>query len=356
MDATGTRRYDLGYATTRGEERLQARLRAEQRAAEGGRRRAALERDVAAKEEVHRARAYERDVTLQRRSNARRAEETREAGDRSRMAREVRQMREDEHAAAAAEEASWRQRDVRERRAAEAASVRRHAAADADAEASREARRASHSVARELLQRQPHLHRGHSEPVAGAHAHTQHHHPSDVSGDLHSKWKAEELLCMVEAAGQPLLSALSTLKRDATGRIAKESLDAVVDAMNTPDALSARGHHDRGRSGDRLHAGATQALMLELLAEVKAHHPTGEAAAAAATAETQYQHARREHDAQLAESWHVRESLEHQRESAEREARVRMSQLAVYPGHRPISIASPRRQYAGTERSRRLYM
>jgi hypothetical protein len=96
--------------------------------------------------------------------------------------------------------------------------------------------------------------------------------------------------------------------------------------------------------------------MLELLAEVQAHHPTGEAAAAAATAETQYQHARREHDAQLAESWHVRESLEHQRESAEREARVRMSQLAVYPGHRPISIASPRRQYAGTERSRRLYM
>jgi hypothetical protein len=46
----------------------------------------------------------------------------------------------------------------------------------------------------------------------------------------YSQWKAEELLCMVEAAGQPLLSAMTSLKRDAGGRVAKVGLCTQVES------------------------------------------------------------------------------------------------------------------------------
>jgi hypothetical protein len=124
-----------------------------------------------------------------------------------------------------------------------------------------------------------------------------------------------------------------------------------VDAMNTPHALSSRNNGTRGRSGDRLHTGATQQIMLELLAEVRAHHPAGEAAAIASANERGYHASRRQYEQEY-RSWHARETHAYQQEMAEYQAQ--MSQPTEFSGHYRASNVVPKSKYAGTERSRRL--
>ena len=127
--------------------------------------------------------------------------------------------------------------------------------------------------------------------------------------------------------------------------------------MNTPSALAGRDNRTRGRSGDRAHVGATQEIMMELLAEVKAHHPPGVAAAGAVHAERRYHQSVQQYNREL-ESWYAQESVEYDREMAEYHAR--MSQPTVYSGHYRASNTVPapskvfKSKYAGTERSRRL--
>ena len=307
-------------------------------------------------------------------------------------------IREEEQAAEEREEEAIRRALARERRSAEEASLRRHDAADRDADAFREARRAAHSAARELLQDQMYLRGGHTEPsasssmpapapalqsllptsgaaatipsqstLAGGPSRDRMGYPTQsrqtsstagaiISPDLYSKWKAEELLCMVETAGQPLLTAMSTLRRDASGRIAKESLEAVYDAMNAPDVVANRNNRARGRSGDRMQLGATQDIMMELLAEVRANHPPGSAATAAVNAEQAYRMSRQEYEREL-NDWYVRETQEYNREVEEYNAARVMP--TAYSGHynKASNVVVPplsKSKYAGMERSRRL--
>ena len=306
-------------------------------------RKAEFEREIEAMEDLHRAKAYERDAARQRREEARRAEDAREAKDRARLAKEKRLMREEDAAFEAAEEDAIRRHEARERRAAEEAALHRHAAYDKDAAALSLARRARQSAARERLRDQPSLRGGHTQPrpigppgrdrvgygypsqarptVGFEHA--------NVPPEVYAKWKAEELAFMVEAAGQPLLNAMSTLKRDASGRVAKDSVDAIVGALDAPDAraaLTAMNGRDKGRSGDRFHVGATPAIVQELLAEVNANLPPGAAAAVAAGREAMFRAAEYER-------------MQHE--------------TGGYAGHYPY--AGGHGGSAGTGRSRRLY-